>query len=146
MQTVKKTSLILVLLFSFNLSFSQSRLGYKLNEVCDEFSSSEYPVRDLGKNHGVGYHFYVQTSVGNVAYYSDIDSVVTQTIVVPKNKEVWDYLIKEYNTNAKKIDEKSWVYCFDDIESACLVEIINDENDTIYKIKGEYIKTSYTKY
>ena len=27
-----------------------------------------------------------------------------------------DLLIKEYNTNAKKINEKSWVYCFDDIE------------------------------
>jgi hypothetical protein len=146
MQTVKKIIIIMGISFSFNISFSQTRLGYKLNEVCDEFSSSEYPVRDLGKNHGRGYHFYVQLPLGNVAYYSDVDSVIVQTIIVPKNEKMWDLLIKEYNTYAKKIDEKSWVYCFDDIESACLVEIINDENDTIYKIKGEYIKTSYTKY
>lgn len=146
MKTVKTVLLILVLFFCFNLSFSQSRMGYKLSEVCNEFPPSEYPVRDLGKNHGNGYHFYVQLAVGNVAYYSNTDSVIIQTVVVPKNEEMWDLLIKEYNTNAKKINEKSWVYCFDDIETANLVEIIDDENDVLHKLKGDYIKISYAKY
>jgi hypothetical protein len=146
MKATKKISMMLALFISFNFSFSQPRLGYKLNEVYDEFSPTEYPISDLGKNHGIGYHFYVQLPIGNVAYYSDVDSVILLTVVVPKDEKMWNLLLKEYNTNATKIDGKSWIYCFDEIKTANLVEIINDKNDTFHKLKGDYIKISYTNY
>jgi len=142
---------ILVLSFLFvtivsNNGFSQARLGFKIDQVAKEFSEKEYPIRNIGKNHGEGYHFYVRLNVGDVAYYSDEDSVITKTVIRPKDKEKLEYLKEQYSSYAKKINDKSWLICYDEYQEATIINIIDDKNDNLYKLIGTYVKVTSTQY
>jgi hypothetical protein len=140
---------IFVLLFAAivsNNAFSQARLGFKIDQVAKEFSEQEYPIRNIGKNNGEGYHFYVKLNVGDVAYYSNEDSVITKTVVRPKNNESLEYLKGQYSSYANKINDKSWLICYDEDQEATIINIIDDKDDNLYKLIGTYVKITSTQY
>jgi hypothetical protein len=144
MKITKKSTLVLVLLLTINLGFSQSRIGFKLDEIVKEWSG--YEVKSLGKNHAPGFHLYVKLDIGDVAYYTDEDSFCVKTLVIPKNEEMWKALKDSYNEDYVVINDKSWLVCFDDTKTANLIEIIDDKSDVLFKLRGSYIKTIETKY
>lgn len=144
-----KNSILVFILFVTivsNNSFSQARLGFKIDQIAKEFSAEKFPIRNIGKNHGEGYHFYVKLDVGDVAYYSDKDSVITKTIVKPKNKESLEFLKEQYSSYAKKINDKAWLICYDEYEEATIINIVDNKNDNLYKLIGTYVKITFTEY
>lgn len=146
MKNLKLALCFLFVTIVSNNVFGQSRLGFKIDQIVKEFPENSFPVRDIGKNHGKGYHFYVTLDIGDVAYYSDNDSVITKTLVIPKNKEMWDFLKEQYSSYAKKINDKSWLICYDEYEEATIINIIDDKDDTLYKLRGAYVKITFTEY
>ena len=146
MKTKKEILLIAVLFFISVFTYGQARLGSYISDVTKEFPAKDYPIRDIGKNHGNGYHFYVRLDIGDVAYYSDEDSMIVTTVIVPKDEETWDYIKKRYNEQYESIDEKRWLVCFDSIEVANMIEIIDDKNDYLHNLKGDYIISTFANY
>ena len=121
-----------------NNSFGQARIGVKLNEISDEFSESEYPGRRVGLSHGGGYHIYLETEIGSIAYYANKDSICYQTLVIPINDSVFDDLISDYNKDFKIINNKTWLLENSKSTWSVLIQVIDDKNDVLFKKRGKY--------
>jgi len=121
-----------------NNGYGQSRVGVKLNEISNEFTEIEYPGRRIGKSYGGGYHIYLETEIGSIAYYANEDSICYQTLVIPKNDSIFNDLISDYNKDFKIINNKSWILENSKSTWAILIKVIDDSNDVLFKKRGKY--------
>lgn len=129
-----------------NNSFGQARIGVKLNEISDEFSEKEYPKRNTGKNDGTGYWFYVKTEIGNLAYYTNNDSICYLTQLIPINDSVFNHLIDVYNEDSKTISNKTWSIFTDGYAYGTLIKLIDDPNSLIFQKRGKYFEYTQIKH
>ena len=146
MKKLKIAIFVLFVTIVSNNGFGQARIGVKLNEISKEFSEKEYPKRNTGKIDGIGYWFYVKTEIGNLAYYTNNDSICYLTQLIPINDSVFNHLIDVYNEDSKKISKTSWVIYTDGYAYGTLINLIDNPTSLIFQKRGKYFEYTQIKH
>ena len=100
-----KTLFILAALFCLNTGYSQSRLGYSLTEIQQEFKGETSLITGFPQEHWLS----LDMSTALVFYTFDDKNVCDGTIISPYTTSDLNYYINRYNAEYKKTSEGHWV-------------------------------------
>ena len=104
---MKKILLIIALIFTTIVAFSQARLGSSATEIKSEFSGSHYKLIGDYTNDKT-YYIGITTERATVLYYFNSDMICNRTLIVPNNQGALNYYVELYNKHYVIINSTRW--------------------------------------
>lgn len=107
----KMKKIMLLLMFISTISFSQARLGYKYQDILNEFSGyEELEVNiepDLTEEAGISMHYKAN---GVVVIYYFVNKICNKTIIIPNSESVLQEFLDKYNKEYVVMGNNKWIY------------------------------------
>lgn len=103
---MKKILFTLALLFIFQYSFSQARIGYTKQQIKNEFLYKK-KVEEKVANDGTPY-LSIEDKFGSDFYYLDDYNICVKYVFVAKNNDIVNQMIKALNEDYIKISDYEW--------------------------------------
>lgn len=118
---VKKILSICLFVVCAITMYAQSRLGYSVSEIRQEFSESKY---NLKSNYDKNNNFYISisTETSSVVYYFNSNDKCIITFIVPDNQGSLNAYVESYNKQYVIVSPTQWkMYCSEGIAEIKLV-------------------------
>lgn len=103
-----KWIITLLLMVFFTITNAQSRLGFSLDEISNEFSEYE-TVHKYNKNQDYSYSYLIVylDDISSIYYFND-ENICIKTVIIPENEVLLHYMIEDYNSKYVIVSSNKW--------------------------------------